>query len=328
MTVQTRTKAVLHVFRAADPGLILVKNHPDIDWAVSRSHEDIVRHAADADILVLNNRTCTPELGRDLRARVGERLKWIHFTTAGVELGLAMGLPAGVPVTCSSGINGPILAEHAMTLLLASLRRLNDIRDGQRAHEWRRMQIVENMRSLEGATVCIFGLGAVGHDLVRKLRAFDARVIAVSRAGADPAIDQVFPREDLHAALAQSDAIILCTNSDSSSRRMIDAAAIAAMKKGAVLINVARGELVDEAAMIAALRSGHLAAAGLDVTDPEPPSPANPLFDMANVILSPHCAGGGSPAGTAARQAKLFGENLRRFRSGAALLNLVDSQDC
>jgi phosphoglycerate dehydrogenase-like enzyme len=186
------------------------------------------------------------------------------------------------------------------------------------------MQVVEDMRSLEGATVCIFGLGAVGHDLVRKLRAFDARVIAVSRAGADPAIDQVFPREQIHAALAQADAIILCTNSDSSSRRMIDAAAISAMKKGAILINVARGELVDEAAMIAALHSGHLAAAGLDVTDPEPPSPANPLFDMPNVILSPHCAGGGSPAGTAGRQAKLFSENFRRFRSGEALLNLVD----
>ena len=156
-----KQKAVLHVFRAADPGLILVENHPDIEWAVSRSHEDIAHHAADADILILNNRTCTPALGKALRARAGERLKWIHFSTAGVELGLAMGLPPGVPVTCSSGINGPILAEHAMTLLLACLRRFNDIREGQRAHEWRRLQIVESMRSLEGATVCIFGLGAV-----------------------------------------------------------------------------------------------------------------------------------------------------------------------
>ena len=85
-------KAVLHAFRAADPGLILVENHPDIDWIVSRSHEDIANHVADADILILNNRTCTPELGERLRARVGARLKWIHFSTAGVELGLAMGL--------------------------------------------------------------------------------------------------------------------------------------------------------------------------------------------------------------------------------------------
>ena len=317
-------KAVLHTFRSVDPGLVLVKNHPDIEWAVSRSHDDIAHHAADADILVLNNRTCTPQLGAKLRARVSERLKWIHFTTAGVELGLAMGLPPGVPVTCSSGINGPILAEHAMTLLLASLRSFNAIKEGQRAHEWRRLAIVESMRSLEGATVCVIGMGAVGHDLVRKLRAFDASVIAVSRGAPDPMFDRVYPREQLHAALAQADALIICTNSDRSSYHLIDAAALAALKPGAILINVARGEIVDESALIAALRTGHIAAAGLDVTEPEPPAADNPLFDLPNVILSPHCAGGGSPAGTARRQAALFGENLARFRAGKPLKNLVN----
>ncbi len=328
-----KLKAVLHTFRTADPGLILRDNHPDIDWAVSRNHDDIVHHAADADILVLNNRTCTPELGEKLRARVSGRLKWIHFTTAGVELGLAMGLPPGVPVTCSSGINGPILAEHAMTLLLASLRRFNDINEGQRAHEWRRLRIVESMGSLEGATVCIFGFGAVGRDLVRKLRAFDARVIAVSRSAAaaqsldyatNHAVDRVYPRDKLREAIAQADAVILCTNSDRSSYHMIDAGALAAMKKGAVVVNVARGELIDESALIAALRAGHIGAAGLDVTQPEPPLPDSPLFDLPNVILSPHCAGGGSPRGTAGRQASLFAENLRRFRAGEPLKNLVD----
>ncbi len=317
-------KAALHVFRVADAGLVLLKNHPDLEWTVSRDHQGLVAAAADADILVLNNRMCTPRLGQDLRAVMSGRLKWIHFTTAGVELGLAMGLPPGVPVTCSSGINGPILAEHAMMLLLASLRRLNDIREGQRAHEWRRLQIVESMGSLEGATVCVFGLGAVGRDLARKLRAFDARVVAVSRGGTDPAFDAVYPRERMREALAISDATIVCTNSDRSSYHMIDSSALAAMKKGSVLVNVARGELVDEPALIAALRSGQVGAAGLDVTEPEPPAPDNPLFDMPNVILSPHCAGGGSPAGTARRQAALFGENLRRFRAGEPLLNLVD----
>ena len=317
-------KAALHVFRTVDPGLVLVKNHPEIEWTVSRDHAGLVAAAADADILLLNNRMCTPQLGQELREHMTGRLKWIHFTTAGVELGLAMGLPPGVPVTCSSGINGPILAEHAMTLLLAIKRQLSAIKAGQNAHEWRRLQTVESMSSLEGATVCLFGLGAVGHDLVRKLRAFDARVIAVSRAGADPAIDRVYPREKLHEALADSDAIILCTNSDRSSYHMIDAAALAALKKGAVIINVARGELIDEPALIAALRSGHIAAAGLDVTEPEPPLPDNPLFDLPNVILSPHCAGGGSPAGTARRQAALFADNLSRFLAGKPLLNLIN----
>ena len=104
---------------------------------------------------------------------------------------------------------------------------------------------------------------------------------------------------------------------------MIAAAALAAMKPGATLINVARGEIVDEPALVAALRSGRLRGAGLDVTEPEPPSPDNPLFDLPNVILSPHCAGGGSPQGTGRRQAALFAENLRRFLAGEPLLNRV-----
>jgi phosphoglycerate dehydrogenase-like enzyme len=319
-----RLKAVLHVFREVDPSLVLCENHPDVDWVVSRDHDTIAANAGEADILILNNRTCTPELGARLRANATDSLRWIHFTTAGVELGLAMGLPPGVPVTCSSGINGPVLAEHAMTLLLASLRRFNAIKEGQRAHEWRRLQTVESMSSLEDATVCIVGMGAVGHDLIRKLKAFDARVIAVTRAGVDAGLDRVFARGELHAALAIADAVILCTNSDKSSYHIIDAAALAAMKKGAVIVNVARGELIEEPALIAALRSGQIGAAGLDVTEPEPPAPDNPLFDLPNVILSPHCAGGGSPKGSAKRQAALFGENLRRFRAGEALLNLVD----
>ena len=255
---------------------------------------------------------------------MSDKLKWIHFTTAGVEMGIAMGLPPGVPVTCSAGINGPILAEHAMMLLLGALRRFNAIREGQRAREWRRLQIVESMSSLEGATVCIFGLGAVGHDLAKKLRTFHTRVIAVSRAGSDPLLDAVYPRERMREALAQADAIVICTNSDRSSYHLIDSAALAAMKKGVVIVNVARGEIIDEAALVAALRSGHVSAAGLDVTEPEPPLPDNPLFDMPNVILSPHCAGGGSPVGTSRRQAAHFGENLRRFRAGEPLLNQVD----
>ena len=137
-------------------------------------------------------------------------------------------------------------------------------------------------------------------------------------------LDAVYPRERMREALAQADAIVICTNSDQSSYHLIDAAALAAMKKGAVIVNVARGEIIDESALVAALRSGHISAAGLDVTEPEPPPPDNPLFDMPNVILSPHCAGGGSPAGTSRRQAAHFGENLRRFRAGEPLLNQVD----
>ncbi len=318
-------RALFCAFHKGDRLLRLTEDFSEIEWLVAHSPAEVAAKIRDVDVLILNNRICGPDLGAAIRDNMTSRLEWIHFVTSGVELGLAMGLPAGISVSCAAGTNGPVLAEHAVTLLLATMRRFADIHRGQAAHEWRRRDIFGAIRSLEGARVCVIGLGAVGREVARKVRAFDADVIAVSRAGADPNVSRVYPRERILEALSRSDALVVCVNSESSTRRLVGARELAALKPGGFVVNMARGEILDEAALVAALRSGHVGGAGLDVVDGEPPEPDNPLFDIPTVILSPHVSGGGSGEGSYQRQRALFVENLRRFKAREGLLNPVDS---
>jgi len=324
------TEKINGLFTAFHPNdrlLRLVEETPEIAWKVAFGPEDVRAHIDQTEVLLLNNRLCNADMGAALCGSRSKTLSWIHFVSAGVEMGIAMGLPSNIPISCAAATNGPVLAEHAIALLLGCLRRFPDIHRAQVAHEWRRFALYESMRSLEESCICIIGLGAVGREVARKLRAFDAEVIAVSRAGTDPGVSKVFARENLAQALGQADAVIICTNSDATSRHLIGADAIAAMKNGAYIINIARGEIIDERAMIEALRDGKLAGAGLDVAETEPPEPDNPLWEIDTVILSPHVSGGGSGERTHQRQKLLFLENLRRFRKGEQLLNLVNTGD-
>jgi phosphoglycerate dehydrogenase-like enzyme len=146
-------------------------------------------------------------------------------------------------------------------------------------------------------------------------------VIAVSRAGTvGDGVEQVHPRELMTQALAMADAVVICTSSDADSFHLLDAAALAALRPKALLVNVARGDLVDGAALIGALQSGRLGGAALDVAEIEPLAPASPLWDLPNVIISPHVAGGGSTGYP--QQKDLFGKNLLRFCVGDPLLNV------
>jgi phosphoglycerate dehydrogenase-like enzyme len=315
-------KAVLYTFQRNDPVHRFRDDLPQLQWAIASSPQDVAREIGDADILVLTNRVCSPELGEALHRAAPASLGWIHFLTAGVERGLAMGLPPGAAVSNASGLKARTVAEHALTLLLAVMRRFPDLQAAQRAHAWRRVEMQPKLSSLEGATVCIIGLGGVGREVARKVKAFDARTVAVSRAGAPGGdVDVVLPRERIGEALGEADAVVVCTSSDASSRHLIGAAQLAAMKPGAWLVNIARGEILDEAALVQALRDGRVGGAGLDVTEIEPLPPDSPLWDMPNVIVSPHVAGAGSK--DYAQQKALFSANLERFRAGAPLLNQI-----
>jgi phosphoglycerate dehydrogenase-like enzyme len=269
---------------------------------------------------VTSNRTCKSETGEALR-RHGNALRWMHFTSAGIDNGIAMGIPDGVIVTNSAGVRAGNVSEHALTLLLALMRKLSVTMAYQRAHDWRRAEMTKQVASIEGATVCVIGRGPIGRELARKLKGVNARPIAVSRtADSDDVVEQVFPRERLADALAIADAVAICTAGDESSRHMIGEAAFAAMKPGAVIVNVARGSIIDEAALTVALRDGHLGGAGLDVAGTEPMDKNNPLWDMPNVIITPHVAGQGSTGYP--QQRKLFADNLARFRDGKPMINL------
>jgi phosphoglycerate dehydrogenase-like enzyme len=312
-------KVVIYPFRRDDAIIGLTRDFPELEWAVVSSAEELARDIRDAAILVTSNRVCTPAYGAALRHNANA-LRWMFFSSSGIERGVAAGIPPGVRVTNSTGVKATMVAEHAMTLLLALLRQLPECQALQRAHLYRRQETNGKLRTLEDATVCVIGRGAIGREVVRKLKAFDARPISVSRTTADPGdLAAVYPRERIAEALAQADAVVICTAGDETSVRLIGAREIAAMKPAACLVNVARGEIIDETALIAALRGGRLAGAGLDVNEIEPLPADSPLWDMPHVILSPHVAGGGSTGYVMHRN--LFKQNLERLRAGAPLIN-------
>ena len=314
-------KAVLYPFGPDEPIVGLVRDFPQLQWAIAASPGDIVREIGDAAILVTSNRICSAAYGEALRRHAGETLRWIHFTSAGIDGGLRMGLPGWATVTNATGVKAAMVSEHARALLLALVRRLPDLHADQLGRRWRHDEAMAQAGTFEGAVVCVIGLGAIGRAVARKAMAFDARVIAVSRAGTDGGpVEQVFGRERIAQALAIADAIVICTSSEGSSHHLIDAAALAAMKPRALLVNVARGDLVDGAALIAALQAGRLGGAALDVTETEPLPPPSPLWGLPNVIISPHIAGGGSSGYP--QQKALFGENLARLATGEPLLNV------
>jgi len=314
-------KAVLYPFRPEEPIVQLVRDFPQLQWAIAASPDDIAREIGAAAILVTSNRVCGAAYGEALRRHAGQALKWIHFTSAGIDRALRMGLPDWATVTNATGVKAAMVSEHALALLLALVRRLPDLAADQLARRWRHDDAMAEVATLEGATVCIVGLGSIGRAVARKAKAFDARVIAVSRAGsAEGAVEQVFPRGRIGEALAMADAVVICTSSEAESFHLIDAAALAAMGPKALLVNVARGDIVDGAALIAALQAGRLGGAALDVTEVEPLAPTSPLWDLPNVMISPHIAGGGSSGYL--QQKALFAENLLRFCAGKPLLNV------
>ena len=220
-------------------------------------------------------------------------LRWIQTTSAGVgpmikDLGLA---ETDIIVTTSSGIHAKPLAEFAFAVMLDWTKEFPRLRADQAAHRWERYCAGE----LDGRTLTVVGPGRIGREVGRLGKAFGMRTIGIA-ARADgmrapsPEFDELHDRSGLHAVLGQSDFVVICTPHTPDTEDLIDAAAIAAMKPGIVLVNIARGIVIDEAAMIEALRSGHIAFAGLDVFRTEPLPGDSPLWDLPNVLVAPHSA--------------------------------------
>jgi D-2-hydroxyacid dehydrogenase (NADP+) len=253
------------------------------------------------------------------------RLRWLQAIGVGAEALLIPELVAAehVALTASKGPLGGPIGEHAVALLLALARRLPALGRQQAAGQWRR---VTPMTELAGATVAILGLGAVGGTVARICRAgFGMRVLALVRTPRDhPHVDRAFERRDLSEALAEADAVVLALPRTPATEQIVDAAGLAVMKPGAYLVNVGRGQLVDEAALVEALRAGRLAGAGLDVASTEPPPPESPLWTLPNVLLTPHQAP--LTDRMADHLVAFWRENIRRFADGRPLLGLVDRQ--
>jgi D-2-hydroxyacid dehydrogenase (NADP+) len=260
-----------------------------------RNFEDLAARIGEADVV------CVSMLWNNTLLLQAPKLAFIQSISAGTDQYDRAALMArGVRLASAAGVNANAVAEHAMALILALQRQLHTGRDHQRVQHWRPMISNRNGREAEiaGKTMVIVGMGRIGSRLARFAKAFDLRVIGVRRdltvgqgvAGQGDA-DEVVGTSDLLKVLPRADIVVLACPLTAETERLIDATALRAMKQGAHLINVARGKVVDETAVIAALSEGHLEAAGLDVSFEEPLVAASPLWSMPNVLITPHTAG-------------------------------------
>jgi phosphoglycerate dehydrogenase-like enzyme len=295
--------------------------HSAIRFDRVRSADGLAARLPDADGIVMMGHFYTADIAALMRAKA-RRLRWIQLTTAGFDGFIFHGVPVGAIVTNAGRSHSAMVAEHAVSLLCALVRRLHLFAEPQARHVWDR-DIRATLTTLEDATVAVLGYGGIGRETAKRLKAFGARVIAIARtARPDDVADAVVPSSDLHATLAQADALVITAALTEETRGMIDSTALAAMKPGGILVNIARGGIVDTAALMDALRSGHLSGAGLDVTDPEPPPPDHPLWSCPNLIITPHVAGIGSQA-VWRRISETVRDNLTRFLAGERLTNIV-----
>ena len=253
----------------------------------------------------------------------GGRLRWIQSSAAGLDHCLVPAVvESDITVTSASGVLADQVAEQTLALLTGVLRGLPTFfRAAQRREIIRRPT-----RDLHGATIGIVGFGGNGRRLAEVLRVFKGRIVATDVFPSDKPdyVDALWPADRLDDLLAVSDIIILAAPLTAATRGLIDAARFARMKPGAVLINVARGAIVVERALVEALRSNRLAGAGLDVTEIEPLPVDSELWDLPNVVITPHV--GGQSASRIDDMTDFFCENMRRWLAGQPLLNLVDKR--
>jgi phosphoglycerate dehydrogenase-like enzyme len=264
--------------------------HTGIHHTEVRASEELARRLPEADVLVVSG------LWKNELAGTAPRLKFIQSISAGTDqYDKALLCERGIRLASAAGVNAEAVAEHAMALMLALARRLPEARDNQNAKRWRGMigEIAAREDQLTGKTLLIVGMGRIGTRLARLAKAFEMRVIATKR---DPAsgthgADAVHGQHRLPELLGQADVVALTCPLTPETENLIDAAALAAMKPSAHLINVARGRVVDEAALIEALQQRRIAAAGLDVTREEPLPASSPLWALPNALITPHSAG-------------------------------------
>jgi phosphoglycerate dehydrogenase-like enzyme len=256
------------------------------------------------------------------------RLRWVHSSAAAVQglLPLADLSKRGIVVTNSRGIQAIPMAEHVMGGLLVLARRFDAMLAAQRERRWIQNELVDDWPwMLHGRTMTIVGLGTIGIEIARRASAFGMRVTGVRRRPDEPRpsfVDRVVGPDRLNDALEGCDVLVLCAPGIAATNRMIGDEQLATLKRGAILVNVARGQIVDEAAMCRALGDGHLGGAVLDVFEREPLDASSPLWSIPNVVITPHCSG--LRAAHWDEIIDLFSDNLRRFQGGEALKNVVD----
>ena len=290
----------------------------DLDVVVARTPEEQDAHLPDTDVVLGR---FTPEI-----LQKAKQLKWVQTPIAGADFVLFdQFLRSPIPLVTAKGIVGTHLAEHAFALILALTRGVGT------AMRQRRWDIRPTLRvalwELSGKTLGIVGLGGTGIEVAKRAQAFGMEVIATRRTQvpAPSFVRLVWPPDRFNDLLDQSDIVVICAPLTGLTRGMFSLEAFQRMRPHALLINVSRGEIVDEPSLLQALRQGLIGGAGLDVFATEPLPEDNPLWSMENVIITPHVAGESSLRSD--RVVDLFVTNVQRYASGQPLLNVVDKQE-
>jgi phosphoglycerate dehydrogenase-like enzyme len=285
------------------------------------SYDHILDELPDTDIFV----------GFSLRPEqfaVARKLKWLHSTAAGVgQLMYPELQKSGIEVTNASGVHRVPMAEHILGTLIALARRFPDCFRYQRQARWAQQELWNapvRPRELRGQILLFIGFGAIGREVAKIIQPLGMRVWAVTRSGRteEGLAEQVFPASKLDEALPQADFVVLAAPETPETRKMIGAREFALMKPSAYFLNVSRGALVDEPALISALAERRIAGAALDVASQEPLPPENPLWKLDNVFITPHMSAASEHLWE--RQTDLLMENLERWFAGDELLNRVD----
>ncbi|CAA9578447.1 MAG: D-3-phosphoglycerate dehydrogenase [uncultured Thermomicrobiales bacterium] len=259
-----------------------------------------------------------PESGGDGPAELTPNLKWVQGTSAGVGARVRrLGLQdrPEITVTTASGIHARPLAEYVFGALLAHVKHVRHLAAQQRSHHWERF----TPDSLDGKTMVLIGPGRIGREVARLAKAFDMTVLALARdsdpgRAVDLGVDRVFTRDQLHGMLGQADVVVLCAPQTPETDDIMGAAAFAALRPGTIFVNIGRGTLVDEDALLAALRDGRVGFAVLDVFRQEPLPADSPFWDEPNVQVSPHSVA--NAANEYDKIADIFIANLARYVDG------------
>ncbi len=307
-------------FRAAVEADPLLREHVELRFASGQEAHDAIR---DAEVV------CCWGLPSELLA-AAERLRWISFWGAGMDGRFTPDVQArGLLLTNASGVHGPNIAEHVLAFMLMFTRQMPFHLRSQLEGVWRYASGSQTVRlqELTGQTLGIVGLGRIGEALAVRAKAFGMRVVATkrdvqARYEADIRPDTLYSPAELPCLLAESDHVCIALPYTPETHHLFDAAMLAHIKPTAYLYNIGRGKIVDEAALIAALQAGKLAGAGLDVFETEPLAADSSLWQMENVLITPHVAG--HTPHYFQRVAPLLADNLRRYLDGQPLHNLYD----
>ena len=299
----------------------LAGDFPKIDFVQLPDYEGMSREIVDSDVLI--GWAIQPE-----QFRAARKLKWIHSPAAAVhQLMFSELIKSDVTVTNSGDVHGPVVAEHAIAVLLALAKRLPQAMAYQQKHEWAQEILWQEQprpREISGETVVVVGMGSIGREFTSRAKALGMRVIAVRenpQKGASGA-DAVHGPEQIDSVLPEADYLLLCTPVTRSTSGLMNRERLGLMKREAYLINVGRGSLADEAALVEALRNRTIAGAALDVFNQEPLPRESAFWDLGNVLITPHTAAVTDRLWE--RHYRLICENLTRFLEGKPLLNLID----